>query len=61
MNSFNNINVICVDVNARVSKQVSIGDAEEADKIFSILMGDNVESRRLFIESHAKAVQNLDI
>ena len=45
----------------RILKQVSISDAEEADKIFGILMGDNVESRRLFIESHAKATRNLDI
>ena len=45
----------------RILKQVSISDAEEADKIFGILMGDNVESRRLFIESHAKAAQNLDV
>ena len=45
----------------RILKQVSISDAEEADKIFGVLMGDNVESRRLFIESHAKAAQNLDV
>src|SRR3989338_343755 len=50
-----------MDPSNRILKQVSIKDAEEADKIFEVLMGDNVESRRLFIESHAKAVQNLDI
>ena len=50
-----------MDPSNRILKQVSISDAEEADKIFNVLMGDNVESRRLFIESHAKAVQNLDI
>lgn len=45
----------------RILKQVNVKDAEEADKIFEVLMGDNVESRRLFIQSHAKAVQNLDV
>jgi len=50
-----------MDPSNRILKQVSIKDAEEADKIFEVLMGDNVESRRLFIESHAKAVQNLDV
>ncbi|RJQ32287.1 DNA topoisomerase (ATP-hydrolyzing) subunit B [Candidatus Parcubacteria bacterium] len=50
-----------MDPKNRTLKQVSIKDAEEADKIFEVLMGDNVESRRLFIESHAKSAQNLDI
>jgi len=50
-----------MDPSNRILKQVSVKDAEEADKIFEVLMGDNVESRRLFIESHAKAVQNLDV
>ena len=50
-----------MDPKNRILKQVTIKDAEEADKIFQILMGDNVESRRLFIESHAKAAQNLDV
>lgn len=36
-------------------------DAQEADRIFSILMGDNVEARRQFIESNAAHVKNLDI
>lgn len=50
-----------MDPKNRILKQVSIEDAEEANKIFEVLMGDNVEARRLFIESHAKAVQNLDV
>lgn len=45
----------------RILKQVNVKDAEEADKIFDILMGNDVESRKLFIESHAKTVQNLDV
>ncbi|MBI2020946.1 DNA topoisomerase IV subunit B, partial [Candidatus Giovannonibacteria bacterium] len=45
----------------RILKQVTIDDAKEADKIFDILMGDEVEPRKLFIQTHAKAVKNLDI
>jgi DNA gyrase subunit B len=36
-------------------------DAGEADRLFSILMGDDVEKRRGFIQDHALEVQNLDI
>ena len=46
--------------NRRLLK-VTIDDAEEADRIFSILMGDEVEPRRRFIQQNAKAVRNLDI
>lgn len=45
----------------RTILRVDLEDAEEADKIFSVLMGDKVEPRRKFIESHAKDVRNLDI
>ncbi len=41
--------------------RVDIEDAIKADEIFSILMGENVEPRREFIESNAKYVTNLDI
>ncbi len=41
--------------------QVSIQDAVEADKVFTILMGDEVEPRKNFIEENAREVQNLDI
>lgn len=50
-----------LDPERRVLKQVTLKDAEEADRIFSILMGQEVEPRRLFIETYAKEVQNLDI
>jgi DNA gyrase subunit B len=45
----------------RVLKQVTIKDAKEADKIFDILMGDEVAPRKRFIQTHAKKVKNLDI
>ncbi len=45
----------------RTILQVTIEDAAEADNIFDILMGENVEPRREFIEKNAKYVVNLDI
>ena len=45
----------------RTLKQVTIEDASIADEIFTILMGDDVEPRRQFIETHAKEVVNLDV
>ncbi|MBS3135821.1 DNA topoisomerase (ATP-hydrolyzing) subunit B [Candidatus Woesearchaeota archaeon] len=41
--------------------KVTMNDAVEADKIFTILMGDEVEPRKHFIQSHAHEVANLDI
>ncbi len=45
----------------RTLLNVKIDDAGEADRLFSILMGDDVEKRRSFIRDHALEVQNLDI
>jgi DNA gyrase subunit B len=45
----------------RIMKQVTVDDAEKADKLFDILMGDAVEPRKNFIQAHAASVQNLDI
>ncbi len=45
----------------RVLVQVTVDDAEEADEIFTTLMGDKVEPRRDFIQNHALEVTELDI
>ena len=45
----------------RVLKQITIDDAQAVDKLFDILMGDEVEPRKQFIQTHAVNVQNLDI
>ena len=50
-----------MDPARRVLKQVKIADAKEADKVFDILMGDEVAPRKRFIQTHAKNVVNLDI
>ena len=50
-----------MDPENRTILQVTVQDVVEADKIFTLLMGDEVEPRRKFIESHAKEVVNLDV
>ncbi|GAA5105138.1 DNA topoisomerase (ATP-hydrolyzing) subunit B [Alloalcanivorax gelatiniphagus] len=50
-----------MDPDGRLMKQVTLEDAAQADEIFSILMGEDVEQRRSFIQRNAKDVRFLDI
>ncbi|MBQ8808703.1 MAG: DNA topoisomerase (ATP-hydrolyzing) subunit B [Clostridia bacterium] len=50
-----------MDPKNRILLKVTLEDAQRADEIFSILMGDEVEPRRLFIEENAQYVTNLDV
>ncbi len=50
-----------MDPDQRLMLQVTLEDAAQADEIFSILMGENVEQRRSFIQRNAKDVRFLDI
>jgi DNA gyrase subunit B len=50
-----------LDPNQRTLLQVKVSHADEASKLFETLMGDVVEPRREFIQSHALEVQNLDV
>jgi len=50
-----------MDPERRKLLQVKLEDAVEAERIFTTLMGDKVEPRRLFIETHALEVKNLDV
>jgi DNA gyrase subunit B len=55
------LRVTTMDIKSRILKRVTIEDAVEADELFTILMGDAVEPRRLFIHDHAKEVEFLDV
>ena len=50
-----------MDPKNRTMLKVTVKDAEDSDRMFEILMGEDVPDRRAFIEKHAKEVTNLDI
>jgi DNA gyrase subunit B len=50
-----------MDPARRVMLQVKIEDAERANQVFEILMGNEVDPRKRFIQTHAREVRNLDI
>ena len=50
-----------MDPKKRILLQVTLNDGEKADEVFSMLMGEEVEPRRKFIEENAVFVQNLDV
>ena len=50
-----------MDPERRTLLQVTLEDAATADHLFTVLMGEDVQARKEFIEQNAKDVQNLDV
>ena len=55
------LRVTTMDTDNRVLLRVTLDDAAQADNLFSTLMGEDVESRRNFIQTNARDVRFLDI
>ncbi|MFD4198817.1 DNA topoisomerase IV subunit B, partial [Amycolatopsis thermoflava] len=55
------LRVTTMDVEHRLLLQVTLEDAARADELFSVLMGEDVEARRSFIQRNAKDVRFLDV
>ena len=55
------LRITTMDQDHRVLGQVTLDDAAQADELFSVLMGEDVEARRQFIQRNAKDVRFLDI
>ena len=53
--------ITTLDRTKRVLLRVTLEEAAEAERLFSVLMGEDVERRRQFIEDHALEVKNLDV
>lgn len=51
------LNETTMDINKRILKQVTVEDAQEADKVFDVLMGTDVPSRKSFIQTNAKLAE----
>jgi DNA gyrase subunit B len=50
-----------MDPDSRTMLKVTLDAASEADRLFSVLMGEDVQQRRTYIEDHALEVRNLDV
>ncbi len=50
-----------MDPSTRMMFQITIDEAEEADRLFRVLMGEDVSLRKHFILTHAKGVRELDV
>ena len=50
-----------MDPASRILLQITVDEAEEADKLFRTLMGEDVSQRRHFIMTHAKGVKEIDL